>query len=77
MQKPAVRTVFSTEGPRRPDVSGRAFQSHFNMLRILPSSSEPQQHPALHPEPEGGRQPAQTNAAIQNPRVLERLRAKD
>lgn len=39
-------------------------------LEPHPPSAEPHQHPALHPEPEGDRQPAQTHTAVENDRVL-------
>lgn len=35
-------------------------------------SADSSQHPSLHPEPEGDRQPAQTHSAVQNDRTIER-----
>lgn len=35
-----------------------------------PPSAESQQHPTLHPEPEGDRQPAQAHTVIKNDRML-------
>lgn len=39
-------------------------------LRPRPPAAESQQHPTLHPEPEGDRQPAQAHTAVENDRMI-------
>lgn len=39
-------------------------------LRQRPPSAKSQQHPTLHSEPEGDRQPAQTHTAVEDNRML-------